>query len=143
MRSHWSSYVWRLLWLAGLFVLINSSFTLGLSIQKKVDESFIIDPLFWFDTLAPLVFGVYLSLLFMKGWTLKIHKPLFLCVTIPCLILSLYVPSVYTFSPNIEHLPNPFWLLSRDGFRIIPIVAGLTLFPSLLGAKRENIYGEW
>ena len=137
--SIWTSYVWKLLWLAGLFALIISSSNLGLSIQKKVDATFIIEPLFWFDTIAPIVFGIYLSLLFVKGWAFKIHKPLFLCVTIPCLILSLYVPSVYTFFPNVENLPDPYWLLSRDGFRIIPIVAGLTLFPSLFGAKRDSM----
>lgn len=139
MRPHWSSYVWKLLWLAGLFALIISSSSLGWNIQKKVDDTFMIEPLFWFDTITPFVFGLYVSLLFVKGWTFKIHKPLFLCVTIPCLILSLYVPGVFTFYPSVENVPDPYWLLSRDGFRIIPIVAGLTLFTSLFGEKRMPV----
>ncbi|MFJ7744757.1 hypothetical protein [Peribacillus sp. NPDC097295] len=139
MRHHLSSYFWKLLWLAGLFALIISSSKIDGSIQKKVDETFVIEPLFWFDTIAPIVCGVYLSLLFVKGWAFKVHMPLFLCVTIPCLLLSLYVPSVYTFFPNVEHLPDPYWLLSRDGFKIIPIVAGLMLFPSLFGTKRDSM----
>lgn len=138
---NWFTYVMKLLWGVGLFVLIFSSSTLGLSVQKKAETTFINEPLFWFDSMVPVVFGLYLSLLFVKRWTVKVHKPLFLCVTIPCLILTLYVPSVYTFSfsPSVEDfLPNPFWLLSKDSFRIIPIVAGLTLLPSLFGVKRDG-----
>lgn len=137
---NWSTYVMKLFWGVGLFVLIFSSSTLGMSVQKKAESTFIIEPLFWFDSIVPFVFGLYLSLLFVKGWTVKVNKPLFLCVTIPCLILTLYVPSVYTFpfSPSVEYLPDPYWLLSKDSFRIIPIVAGLTLLPSLFGVKRDG-----
>ncbi|MFJ7678600.1 hypothetical protein ACIQXQ_11220 [Peribacillus sp. NPDC097198] len=136
----WFTYVVKVLWLAGLFVLLVVSYTLGLTIQKKVEATFIIEPLFWFDSVVPLVFGLYVSLLFVKGWTFKLQMPLFICVTLPCLILSLYVPIVYTFFPNAAYFPDPYWLLTRDSFRIIPVVAGLTLFTSLFGVKRDSMF---
>lgn len=137
MHHKWLIWSSKLLWIVGLFGLILFGYHLEQIINQKANETFKnILSLFWFNATAPFIFGLYISLLFVKRWSFKFNPPLFLCVTVPCLIVSFYPPVVYTFasittsdssfSANIS-----FWFFKINSFGIAPIVAGLTFFASL------------
>ncbi|WHY88738.1 hypothetical protein QNH39_13260 [Neobacillus novalis] len=142
MRLKWSKFVLMGIWVVGLFGLLLIGYHLELTIKQKADETFNILPLFWFYATVPFLFGIYISLLFVKGWSFKFNPPLFLCVTVPCLIISFYSPVVYTIVANTTFAssfngPAPFWLLKINSFGIAAIVAGLTFTVGLFGIKQQ------
>ncbi|MBY0121627.1 hypothetical protein [Bacillus sp. S/N-304-OC-R1] len=126
MRPKWSIWVLKLLWFAGLLGLLFISNHFELIVKKKVNETFITLPLIWFYSIVPFIFGVYISLLLVKKWLFKMNKQLFLCVTVPCLIISFYYPIVATFFPNAA-FPFVFWIINPTSAGIASIVAGLSI----------------
>lgn len=143
MRPKWSIWVLKLFWVVGLLGLLFMSYHLEQSLQQKASETYHILPLFWFYSTAPFLLGVYLSLLFVKKWLFRMNKPLFLCVTVPCLIISFYLPTVTTFFSNLTFLPNVLWPLELSIFGIIPMVAGLTLIVGLFEVTQPSKNWSW
>ncbi|KQL50513.1 hypothetical protein AN964_22920 [Heyndrickxia shackletonii] len=137
MLHKWSKWGLKLLWVVGLFGLILIVYHFELTIKQTVDETYNVLPLVWFDSIVPFLFGVYISLLFVKEWSFKINKSLLLCITLPCLIISFFIPIVFTlvsnttFSSYFSNEPLPFWLFKLNSSRITPIVASLTLIVGL------------
>ncbi|WP_342511662.1 hypothetical protein MKY34_14190 [Sporosarcina sp. FSL K6-1522] len=129
----------RLLWTAGLFGLLLIGVKLEIMIKQSFEISFTVLPLFWFQAIAPLLLGVYTSLLFVTIKSFRLQLPLLLCVTLPCLLISFYMPiafmivSAMSSSPENFSVPIPFWMLTINSFGIVPVVAGLTLVMSLFG----------
>ncbi|MFF5399802.1 hypothetical protein ACFY5J_21035 [Peribacillus butanolivorans] len=143
MRLNWSIFFLKLIWVVGLFGLVLIGYQLELIINQKVDETFNILPLYWFHTTVPFLFGLYISLLFVKGWSFRINPPLFLCVTVPCLIISFYSPVAYTVVSNTTSassfsVPIPFWLYEINSYGIASIVAGLTFIVGLFGVTQQS-----
>ncbi|MBK3493748.1 hypothetical protein JFL43_02510 [Viridibacillus sp. YIM B01967] len=143
MDHNWSKFTLKLIWVVGLFGLILGSYHLKQMVEQQVSQNYIIGPRFWLDATMPFLFGLYISLLFIKRWTFKINIPLFLCVTVPCLIISFYTPVVYTITSNstsdlVLSIPMPFWLFKLNSYGIAPITAGLTFLISLCGASQHQ-----
>ena len=130
----WSKWVLKLLWFVGLVVIILTSYHFEQSVQQNANKTFILSPLIWFYSTVPFLCGIYISLLFVKKWSFKMNKPLFICVTVPCLIISFYYPTVSTFFYNATFLPNVFFVFKLNSFGIAPIVAGLALILSLFSS---------
>lgn len=66
MRKNWSSYAWKLLWTIGLIALLIIGFNLELKVKNHVETTFDMLPIIWFQYIASLALGIYLSLLFIK-----------------------------------------------------------------------------
>ncbi|MBA9025555.1 hypothetical protein [Peribacillus huizhouensis] len=138
MLPKWSIWVLKLFWVVGLLGLLFMGFHFEQSLQQKASETYHILPLFWFYSIAPFLLGAYISLLFIQKWLFKMNKPLILCVSVPCLIISFYSPIVTTFFPNATFLPNVFWTFELSFFGITPMVAGLTLIVGLFGVTQPS-----
>ncbi|QCJ44796.1 hypothetical protein FAY30_24535 [Bacillus sp. S3] len=134
----------KLLWVAGLVGFLLIVYQLERTIKQTVGETFNVLPLFWFDSMVPFLFGVYISLLFVKVWSFKINTSLLLCITLPCLIISFYSPIVFTlvstttFSSFFSNDPLPLWLFKINSSSIIPIVAGLTFIVGLFQTTQPS-----
>ncbi|SES42887.1 hypothetical protein [Psychrobacillus sp. OK032] len=148
MRKNWSPYVWKLLWTVGLIVLLIISYKLELQVKNHVATTFKMLPIIWFQFIASFILGIYLSLLFIKKWSVKWNWSLIVCVTIPFLIISIYLPITITFVQNIAQDPNnysvpfPFWLMKINTYGIPAIVAGLTLIIGLFSNTAKAINNE-
>lgn len=131
MRPKW---VLKLLWFVGLVVIILTSYHFEQLIQQYANKNFTLSPLLWFHSTVSFLCGIYISLLFVKKWSFKMNKPLFICVTVPCFIISFYYPTVSTFFANAKFFTNAFWVFKLNSFGIAPIVAGLSLIVSLFSS---------
>ncbi len=144
LSSQWSKYVWKLLWIAGLFAMIIISYQLEQSLRNHVATNFNPLPLFWFHTIVPAVFGVFIALLFVKSWSVKLNFPLILCVTIPCLLIAFYSPVILTIvqnttaTPDSYTVPIPLWMHEINSNGIPSVVAGLTLIVGLFGGTKQS-----
>jgi hypothetical protein len=142
MRKNWSPYVWKLLWGVGLIVLLLISYHLENKVRNHVAITFQSLPIFWFIPTAYFVFGIYISLVLDRDWTVKWNWPLIVCVTLPFLIFAFYSPVIYTIvqstsSDNNFSVPIPFWMMKINSLGIPSIVAGITLMVGMLGKKKE------
>ncbi|MFB5284476.1 hypothetical protein [Peribacillus sp. Hz7] len=131
MNLKWSIWILKLIWIVGLVGLILTGYHFEQYTQQNTNKTFNVLPLYWFYSIVPFLFGAYISLLFVKKWSFKINKPLLLCVTAPCFIISFYLPTVSTFFANATFLPNAFWVFELNSFGIVSMVAGLTLIVGL------------
>lgn len=137
MREKWSPYVWKLLWTIGLIALLILSYKLEIKVKYHVSITFQMLPMIWFQFIANFILGIYLSLLFIKNWSVKWNWSLIVCVTLPFLILSIYLPIAITFvqslaqDPNNFSVPFPIWLMTITTHGIPAIVVGLTLMIGL------------
>ncbi|WP_391203914.1 hypothetical protein [Psychrobacillus sp. L4] len=142
MPKNWSPYVWKLLWGVGLIVLLFIIYHLELKVRNHVAITFQPLPIFWFLPTAYFVFGIYISFIFVKVWSVKWNWPLIVCVTIPFLILAFYSPVIYTIiqstssDSNSFSVPIPYWIMNINSLGIPSIVAGITLMVGMFG-KRE------
>lgn len=140
----WSKYVWKSLWVVGLFILVIFSSQLEQSVKKYVETNFNMSPLFWLYSIVPIVFGVYIALLFVKIRSVKLNPSLIVCVTIPCLFIALYGPIISTIVQNTASTPDsytvaiPLWMYNTNAIGILSVVAGLTLIVGLFGGKEQS-----
>ncbi|TQR19319.1 hypothetical protein [Psychrobacillus vulpis] len=141
MRQNWSKYIWILFWVIGLILLAYISYTLELRIKNHAQTDFNMLPIVWYKSIAPFIFGIYISLIFVKVWSFRWSAPLTLCVTVPCLIIALYNPVIFTIAQDIPFLQTnyfaatSFWMLNVNSLGIPSIVAGLTLMVGLFSQK--------
>ncbi|MGG1662384.1 hypothetical protein [Brevibacillus sp. NRS-1366] len=135
MLVNWSKFVWKAIWFVGLVVLAYLAFDCGYMIKEHVASTYDSTPFVWFSAGSAFLFGMYLSLLFVKRWSFQVNLPLLLCVCIPCLLLTAYYPIVYTFDLSFpfDILIAP-WLWKVIDNDIVSIVAGFTLLMGLFGA---------
>lgn len=140
MSHKWSTFVF---WVLGLIALVVTKSYFEKSIKQFADDMISPLPEIWFNTTVPFLFALYFSLLFVKKWSFEMNAPIFLCVSVPCLILSFYAPIVYTFvsitsTSSSYSVPIPSWMLSLNSDGIVSIVAGLTLIMALFGATQSS-----
>lgn len=148
MRKNWSPYVWKLLWTIGLIVLLMISYNLELKVKTHVATSFHMLPIIWFQFIANLVLGVYLSLLFIKKWSFNRNWSLLVCVTLPSLFFACYYPIVISIIENTTADPSnysvPFlYPVLQMNFNGIPaIISGLTLMIGLFSTSPKVTNNE-
>lgn len=134
-----SIYFKKIIWAVGLVILVNLSLDFRIQIQQTAQENFNAVPLFWFDVINSILFGLYISLLLVKKWSIKINHSLLWCVAVPCLLLLLIYPTLSTLA-SYELLPESFsytfistWLFKTAMSTpiVVGIVAGMTMTLSL------------
>ncbi|QFF99297.1 hypothetical protein PB01_10925 [Psychrobacillus glaciei] len=120
----WSTYIWKLIWVIGLFLLTIISFDIKNQI-KDSSHFYMID---WTNFIIHFIWGIYISLIFIKKWSIKINLPLLICVSIPCFLFSLIMP-LYAFGS---------WSLKVFSSNLIEIVAGLTWMLSIFNNSNSE-----
>ena len=143
-KSNWLSYFLKILWVVGLNILAIISFNYENQIQQTASETFNFIPVIWSKLIISIIFGLYISLVFVKKWSFSINPSLLWCVAIPCILLSFsfpifatlssadYLPELITSSPIFSGIQK---IYSTDVFGII---AGLTIILSLFNAQSNN-----
>lgn len=148
MRKNWSSYAWKLLWTIGLIALLIISFNLEIKVKNQMATTFNMLPVIWFQFIANVLLGIYLSLLFIKEWSVKRNWSLIVCVTLPFLIISIYSPIAIILvqnlvkDPNNYSVPLPWWLMKSTMHGIPAIVAGLSLMLGLFSKSFKATNNE-
>lgn len=64
-----STYIWKVIWLVVLVIFAIISFNYQTRVQQTVDETYNFIPIIWIDLLISFLFGLYVSLLFVKQWS--------------------------------------------------------------------------
>lgn len=120
-------YLWKIAWIFGLIFLANISLLVENHFKEIANETFNPIPLVWSDSLIPLIFGIYLSLVFMKRWSLYVDKTLLIFVFIPSFLVSFCYPILVMFDNWGISISIPYWLIRISNMEVFGIIAGLTL----------------
>lgn len=136
-------YLLKILWVIGLTILAVINYNvinqLSLTAQATFNHFLVI----WARPILSIIFGLYLSLIFIKKWSININASLLWCVAVPCLLLSFLYPLLVTASTN-----NPgLFLTSFINFliytiyhsNIFGVVAGLTFILSLFAQTKSEV----
>ena len=130
-------YFWKALWVAGLIVLAIMSFDYTIQAKQTMGETLNQVSYVWTKLFISIIFGLYISLLLVKKWSLKINPSLLICVTIPCLLLSFSYPiwSIHEFnlSPLIV-----FYLMKILSTDLLGTIGGLTLVLGIFNTHSES-----
>ncbi|MEK5333164.1 MULTISPECIES: hypothetical protein [unclassified Lysinibacillus] len=132
----WSPYLWKLFWVIGLFLLTIISYEIKNEIKVMSDSTFSIAPVFWTNFITLFMWGVYLSLLFIKKWTININLPLLICVFTPCFLISIFLP-IATILPLALPIGG-VWFSKVISSYFIEIVAGLTFMLSIFNNLKSD-----
>ncbi len=143
MSFNWLRFGFQIIWLLGLFLLVVAFHHYEQAVKEIVGTTFNLAPQLWFTSSVPFLFGIYLSLLFVKKWFFKVNLQLLLSICVPCLILSFYSPIVYSFftmtaTSTTFSIPIPYWMIIINNFGIVSFVAGFTLVNAIFGSKSLN-----
>jgi hypothetical protein len=130
-----SPYLWKLAWVVGLFLLVIISFDIENQIDSYSSSTFDIIPIIWANFFIHFIWGIYLSLIFIKKWTFQVNLPLLICVFLPCILFSLNFP-ISTLTSL--HIPLGGWTIKVITSGLIEIVAGLTLMLSIFNNKKSD-----
>ncbi|RKD26509.1 hypothetical protein BEP19_16870 [Ammoniphilus oxalaticus] len=138
-----SLYIRKILWLVGLIILSIISLNFENQLKQTASETFDTLSVFWSKPIISVLFGFYVSLIFVKKWSININLSLLWCVAIPCTLVSFGYPILATLSSigllpeNIESSPVPFWLLKLFLFDVFGIITGLTLILGFFSQNQE------
>lgn len=123
----------KISWMIGFLLVIFGSTTINNQAKAYASATYNLAPYLWVSAITSIIIGAYIALLFLKRVKLQFNPGLFVCVTIPCLALTLYYP-ILAFTPafieNLEFLALP-QLLGLTSETIFGVVAGLTLVLSV------------
>lgn len=144
-RPNWTSYFWKILWIVGFILLAKISLSYEIQIKQSASETFYLIPVIWFSFFISIIFGLYLSLIFVKKWTFNINSSLLWCVSIPAFLLSLIFPISSTLA-SYNNLPDfianssiLYWLINvTSSSNVFGIVAGLSIILSLFNDTRSE-----
>jgi len=131
-KSDWQLFS-KISWMIGFLLVIFGSTTINNQAKVLASATYNLAPYLWTSAITSIIIGAYIALLFLKQLKLKFNLGLFVCVTIPCLALTLYYPILaftLAFLENLEFLALP-QLLGLTSETIFGVVAGLTLILSL------------
>ena len=143
-KSNGLSYFLKILWVVGLIILAIISFNYENQLRQTATETFNFIPVIWSKLFISILFGLYISLLFVKKWSFNINLSLLWCVAIPCILLSFAFPLFVSLS-SVNYLPEMIisspissGLQKIYSTNIFGIIAGLTMILSLFNAQPNN-----
>lgn len=127
-ESKRSLYFWLIIWLIGLIILATLSLNVENHFKQIASETFNPLPLIWYNSLVSLFFGIYISFVFIKKWSLNVNTTLLCFVFIPSFLISISYPILAmlgNWEVSISFIP--YWIISVSNLNLFGIVAGLTL----------------
>ncbi len=138
-KFNWLTYFWKIIWVVGLIILSNLSIYFDNYAKQIANDTFTFIPLLWTYSIISLIFGIYVSLIFVKKWSFKINHSLLWCVSIPCLLISFCYPIISILGSiegvSFSFIPN--WLIRITSLEVFGIIAGMTLTLSIFKSKSE------
>jgi hypothetical protein len=144
--NKWQSNLLKFLWVIGLIVLANLSFNVENQLSIEAKATFNPFPVLWVKPILSIVFGLYLSLIFINKWSIKLNASLLGCVAIPCLLLSFLFPLIATVSnSNPSYFSSSlinWWIYKMSSFEVFGIATGLTLMLSVFSHQRMSATHE-
>lgn len=139
-KSNWLSYFRKIIWFVGLIILSNISIYFANYVKQIANDTFTFIPLLWTHSFISLIFGIYVSLIFVKKWSFKINHSLLWCVSIPCLLISFCYPIISILSPiegiSFSFIPN--WLIRITSLEVFGIIAGMTFILSIFNTQSKK-----
>ena len=97
-KSNGLSYFLKILWVVGLIILAIISFNYENQLQQTATETFNFILVIWSKLFMSIIFGLYISLLFVKKWSFNINPSLLWCVALPCIHSFVCLSDIsYTF----------------------------------------------
>lgn len=139
------TYLIKFIWLIGLIALAIIAFHLDNQIQQSASETYSLLPVIWSKLVISIIFGLYISLILVKKWSIKLDFSLLWCVAIPLLILSVAFPILASLSLSghlseiVESSPITFGLQKIFSMNIVGIIAGLTIILSFFNTQSSNV----
>lgn len=130
----------NLLWVAGLVIISIFAFDYETE-AKSANKAFDMTSLIWAKFFISFIFGLYLSLILVKKWSVKINHALLWFAAVPCFLLAILLPLVATFEyggtgPAMwEHTLSQLVMIAMGNSGLFGIAAGLTLLQSLFDAR--------
>ncbi|WP_456278995.1 hypothetical protein [Bacillus sp. AK128] len=134
----WKSIFWKLLWTMGLIILAIISLYIVNHFKQLADNTFNLIPLLWTNLFVSIIFGVYVALILVKRWSLKLNLALLWCITIPCILVSFCYPILATVSSiydNLQFSFIPYWLIRISTIEVFGIIAGKSLMLGIFNAQ--------
>ncbi|MFP3919809.1 hypothetical protein U5N28_18550 [Lysinibacillus telephonicus] len=132
-KYKWSTYLWKLLWVVGLIILSLIILNFENQVRNFVDATLYFSLIFWFNLISSILFGIYISLIFVKTWSLNINTTLLWGVSIPCILISFFYPIMLTLGK--AGVPN--WIIQISTSEVLGIVSGMTLILSFFSNQSK------
>ena len=130
-------YFWKSLWVVGLIILAITSFDYANMAQQTMHATASLVSYVWTKFFISILFGLYVSILLVKKWSIKISPSLLICVTIPCLLLSSGYPIWSLHESNLS--PSIVFLLMKIlSTGVLGTIAGLTLVLGIFNNSSES-----
>lgn len=141
-ESKWTPYFWNLSWLVGLIIIAIINLNIVNHFKQIANDTFNPIPLLWLNSFVLIIFGIYISLIFVKRWSLKFNPVLFWGIFIPSLLISFLTPVLTTISSIFNNSTllsfNSYWLIKISTLDVFGIVAGLTLILSIFNTQSQD-----
>ena len=136
-KSKLLPYLRKVLWVVGLIILAITSFDYASQAQQTMNATASLVSYVWTKLFISIIFGLYISILLVKKWSIKINPSLLICVTIPCLLLSFAYPIWSIHEPNLS--PSiVFSLMKILSTGMLGTIAGLTLVLGIFNNHSES-----
>lgn len=127
-----ANYFWKILWFIGAIVLVKVSLDIRNELERIAMESLeSAIPMMWVRSLIPFIFGLYLALLIVKKWKVRINLSLLACVSIPSILLAFGMP-LWVSTPFGYYINNflgrsvLFWLIEYADLGVFGVIGGVT-----------------
>ncbi|MEG0473043.1 MAG: hypothetical protein RR588_11980 [Solibacillus sp.] len=136
-------YFWKIIWVIGLILIVNFSLNFENQMQQTAETEYNRISILWFDVIHPILFGFYLSLLFVKKWSVKVNLSLLWCVTMPSFVILCGYPLLATLA-TLDFVPDKIhgftfstWALQTfiSYSYVLGITVGLTLILSFFSTQ--------
>lgn len=128
-ESKRSLYFWKIVWIIGLIVLAYLSLNVEDYLKQVAHETYNPFALYWYNSLDSVIFGIYISFIFIKKWSLNVNTTLLCFVFIPSLLITFCFPILVMFDGwgvfSISFIP--YWLIRISYVEVFGTIAGLTL----------------
>ena len=127
-KSKRSLYFGQIVWIIGLIVLVALSLNVEDYLNQVASETYNPFALYWYYSLDSFIFGIYISIFFVKKWSFNVNTPLLCFVFIPSLLItccSLILMMINGWGISIAYIP--YWLIRISQVEVFGIVAGMTL----------------
>ncbi len=140
-ESKWTPYFWNLSWVVGLIILAIINLNILNPFKQIANDTFNLIPLLWANLLVSIIFGIYISLIFIKRWRLNFNSALFWGISVPSILISFSYPILATFSSIFDNLTFsfiPYWLIKISNLGVFGNIAGLTLILSIFNTQSQD-----
>ena len=127
-KSKRSLYFWHIVWIIGLIGLVYLSLNVEDYLKQVASETYNPLSLYWYISLDSFIFGIYISLIFIKNWSFNVHTNLLCFVFVPSLVITFCTPILVMIEGwGVSVVYIPYWLIRISQVEVFGIVAGVTL----------------